>query len=250
MASAFSCTKIHIVGNITKVLFIIFNVAFMLVGLAILIAGAYLASISSDLSFITGSSTLTGALIIVVAGLFSMLLAIMGILAAIFQLRFILLLYALIIFIIIILEIAAGIYGFVRFRELLDGEIKEEFEMAVDAYRLANASDFNVVVVRATDAIQNVFDCCGVLGPEGWMNTTYLQSTKGLLPPSCCVNSASSCNITYNSHAIGCLNATRDFITSNVYAIGGIGVAFGIVEIFGILLAIALCVFIHVRIEL
>lgn len=87
-------------------------------------------------------------------------------------------------------------------------------------------------------------ECCGVLDRSDWSNTSYYSLTNQY-PDSCCAAKMGCGPLT--SHNQNCINATQAFISENAYAIGGIGLAFAIVEVVGILLALLLCCCIHTR---
>ena len=76
-----------------------------------------------------------------------------------------------------------------------------------------------------------------------WSNTTYYNLT-GRYPKSCCAALMNCGPLT--SHNQNCINATQTFISENAYAIGGVGLAFAIVEVAGIVLALLLCLCIHI----
>ena len=93
------------------------------------------------------------------------------------------------------------------------------------------------------------FSCCGIDDASDWMNNTFYSNISYQLPNSCCKANTPICMLN-NSFTEGCLNATIDFISTNIYAIGAVGIAVGIVELIGAVLAMILCVCIHRAIKL
>ena len=87
-------------------------------------------------------------------------------------------------------------------------------------------------------------DCCGVNDRSDWNFSPYVNLT-GLYPNTCCASQVNCGPI--SSHDLDCINATQTFVSENATAIGGVGIAFALVEILGILLAVLLCLCIHIE---
>ena len=75
-----------------------------------------------------------------------------------------------------------------------------------------------------------------------WNFSPYMNIT-GLYPNTCCASQV-NCGPT-TSHDLDCINATQTFVSDNAAAVGGVGIAFALVEVLGIVLAVLLCLCIH-----
>ena len=84
-------------------------------------------------------------------------------------------------------------------------------------------------VTQGWDKIQEGFTCCGVNEPADWKNATKLGGND--VPDSCCATPATGCgkgkvDKPYTDiHSKGCLKEFEDFIKSNVFLAGGVGLA-------------------------
>ena len=158
--------------------------------------------------------------------------------------------------IIVLLEIVAGILGFV-YRGVVVDQIATTFDTAIGGYRVGqDAPDHMQSINDAVIFVQTTFSCCGSTGPQSWINLNLqaVQSDGRNRPPFCanCTISDSSCGrYSFNStisgmteyfHALneGCLDSTRNALQIAAYTAGGLGIAFGILEIIGILISIGL----------
>ena len=114
---------------------------------------------------------------------------------------------------------------------------------------MKNTSDRmkNTFIDDASDLMKNTSD--RMKNTSDWMNNTFYSNISYQLPNSCCKANTPICMLN-NSFTEGCFNATIDFISTNIYAIGAVGIAVGIVELIGAVLAMILCVCIHRAIKL
>jgi len=82
-------------------------------------------------------------------------------------------------------------------------------------------------VTRGWDEIQETFTCCGVDEPKDWANNTYLGINNA--PDSCCDIESPGCGKgklikPYDGlHKQGCLKEFEQFVQSNMYLVGGVG---------------------------
>uniref|UniRef100_A0A8C7ZWS5 Tetraspanin n=1 Tax=Oryzias sinensis TaxID=183150 RepID=A0A8C7ZWS5_9TELE len=152
-------------------------------------------------------------------------------------------LYAVLLCLVFIIELIAGISGFV-FRH----EVKETFFVTFReaVIRYDGRDDKSVAV----DDVQHKLHCCGVSNYTSWFSTLYF-SVSGI-PTSCCI-SFSNCNredlknatlAAGKVHKQGCFELVVSFIENNVGIIAGVtfGIAFS--QVFGMCLACCLSHFI------
>ena len=156
------------------------------------------------------------------------------------------------------------ILGFV-FRNALAQNVKSIVVKAIGDYRGENENDRRNDVNGFVDLMQNQFRCCGYTSFHDWADTTFVvNNSGGWLPSSCnCTSSDNSSCIsvtpselissdatsgstqdlaTQNIWQQNCNESVVNFFNENLGYIAGVGTAFGVFEIFVILVAIALTV--------
>ncbi|CAI8056275.1 Receptor-interacting serine/threonine-protein kinase 4, partial [Geodia barretti] len=74
--------------------------------------------------------------------------------------------------------IIAGVSVIMNRSETAEDSLPED----IRAYTV-NGTDSNAN--RFVDQAQEEFNCCGFNGPDDWVNTTYFEETRGMLPQSC-----------------------------------------------------------------
>lgn len=202
-----------------KYLIFAFNLVFVLVAIALIAVGAYVQIALKDyFDLIEGSFSSAAALLIAV-GVIIFFIAFFGCCGAYKENRTCVLIFAGLLVIIFILEIAGGIAGFV-----LRGKVKD----SVEKYMKKNI-DKNVT---AWDKVQEDFKCCGIHNASDWNQ----------LPKSCCLSPTAGCklNQTNTYYHDGCLDKFTNWVEKHVYQIGAVGIAFAVIQIIGIFFACCL----------
>jgi len=239
--------QINICGKITMIAFIILNIFFLLVGLALVGGGSYLVHTGSNLDFFTGSRYFSGAAIIIAAGIVTFFITIAGILGAIFLSKCLLGIYLVAVVLIVVLEVVAGILGFV-YRDQVTDQASNIAQDALNEYFPEGDSRHKTATNAAIDEIQRDFKCCGWVEPNDWNATEYFNITMSF-PGSCnCTDTNDPkvpCEPTEDGQQTiymrGCRDGVVDFFRDNLVAAGGIGIAFGLLEILAVLMAVGLC---------
>ena len=95
-----------------------------------------------------------------------------------------------------------------------------------DGYR-----DNRTDVVNAIEKLENQFECCGV------NSSVDYETLNRTIPDSCYKDSLAA-----TLHAIGCAEAITDWIWDELPAVGGVIGATLVLEIFGLVAAIALAI--------
>ena len=98
--------------SLLRVLLMMYNVMFMVLSIVILASGIYLLVSGNDVSFAI-SNFLSGSIIVILIGVVILALSILGLVAAIFPFHFLLWLYATLMFLVFVVEVAIGVWGFV-----------------------------------------------------------------------------------------------------------------------------------------
>lgn len=265
-------SDLNVCANIIRVILVIINILFVILGCILIGIGSWGIAIDSDFSFVTGSSIASGAALIIVAGCVTVIICVTGILGAIFKWRPVLVIYAGILTVIVILEIVGGILAFV-----FSGNVVNELEEgSLNAIRLYPASvdapttnSSQRDAMTAVDAIQTSLRCCGYNNATDWPreNPVYLMENNDAPPREggceACTESADDCmrfigtyefqvtvnnstttvtrNYNFTASQEGCINRLEGSLVVIGVAGGAVGVVFGILEITGILFALFLC---------
>lgn len=204
-----------------KRLLFVFNLLFVCVAIGLIAAGAYVQVALKDyFELIEGSFSSAAALLIAV-GVIIFFIAFFGCCGAYKENHTCVMIFAVLLIIIFILEIAGGIAGFV-----LKGKVKG----VVEGYM----SDTLKRGDKVWDEVQKDFDCCGINGPKDWINNNKS------IPASCCKQTPTlNCNST-SAIQTGCLTKFSNFVEDKIYIIGAVGIAFAFIQLVGILFSCCL----------
>lgn len=220
-----------------KYLLFLFNLLFVLAGIGLISAGAYVKVKLDQYYDFFGSDYMGPGILLIVVGVFIFFLAFFGCCGAYKENYCLTMTFAVCLGIIFILEISGGIAGFVL-REDIENEVEKVLKDAQANYGKADHEG----VTGAWDRLQNEFDCCGVESYDDWKNS---QPNKP--PISCCKDSVSeqecadrSYNNTAPINTEGCSKTFEDYLKNKVAIIGGVGIGLAFVQIVGILFACCL----------
>lgn len=206
-----------------KILLFAFNLIFVLAAIGLIAAGAYVQIQLKDyFDLIEGSFSSAAALLIAV-GVIIFFIAFFGCCGAMKENYNCVMIFAVLLTIIFILEIAGGIAGFV-----LKGKVGD----TVTKYMGQTMDNNNT---KVWDEVQKDFQCCGIHNASDWTDH------KRTVPTSCCkVPSAANCTTTGPLYTDGCYDKFSTFIEDKIYIVGAIGIALAFVQIVGILFACCL----------
>ncbi|KAL3855756.1 hypothetical protein ACJMK2_014959 [Sinanodonta woodiana] len=183
-----------------KILIFSFNLLFVLVGIALIACGAYVQiELKKYFQLVEGSFDSAAALLIAV-GVIVFLIAAFGCCGAIRENHTCVMIYAVLLTIIFILEIAGGIAGFV-----LKGKVQTSVENLMN--HSLDEQIKNHPPKGIWDDVQKEFKCCGVNSYTDWI------SRNSTVPDSCCMNSG--CNTTDSTKLF-----TEVRLPSQVYNMG------------------------------
>ena len=255
--------------NCCRIVFILINVVFLFLGAGIAAVASWLIYLGEqhNYSVITGHTMLSGAALLLVAGAITMVVSGVGILGACAMWRPVLFIYILLVIFVALIEIAAGITGFV-FRDEVGSEAKERMFTAMEDYRVSSSSsDYRGDVNNVVGYVQRTFECCGVKSSKDWfMVNPNVTAEEGNKPPSSCL-----CTVGENGHCAqfnftyippgsqderdavyeawnrGCLTQVRDNLYAVAFAIGVVGFVVAATELLGIILAVGMFVCIAKR---
>ncbi|RUS87841.1 hypothetical protein EGW08_004374 [Elysia chlorotica] len=219
-----------------KYLLFLFNLMFVLAGVALIAAGAYVKVKLDQYYDFFGNDYMGPGILLIVVGVFIFFLAFFGCCGAYKENYCLTMTFAVCLGIIFILEISGGIAGFVL-REDIEDEVESVLAEALKNYGKKDHEG----VTSAWDKLQNEFDCCGVQNYTNWM--VVLPKP----PISCCKDSATdnqcaqrSYNDTSAINKDGCSETFENYLKNKVAIVGGVGIGLAFVQVVGILFACCL----------
>ena len=152
-------------------------------------------------------------------------------------------LYIIATLIILGLQLAGGIAGFV-FRDKVQTIIRNRISNITSTYNASSTAPDARAIRIAWDVIQSQFECCGINNSTDWKNG---------IPNSCCrscaatnfitgncTNTPVGCNTTMNIYSVGCQTALISFFQKYLVIIAAIAIAFIISELVVVLMAFCL----------
>ncbi|XP_027787963.2 tetraspanin-6 isoform X3 [Marmota flaviventris] len=138
--------------------------------------------------------------------------------------------YAMFLTLIFLVELVAGIVGFV-FRHEIKNSFKTNYEKALKQYN--STGDYRS---EAVDKIQSTLHCCGVTNYNDWKDTKYYIETG--FPKSCC--KLEDCSPQKDADKVnneGCFIKVMTIIESEMGVVAGISFGVACFQLVGIFLA-------------
>lgn len=211
-----------------KFLLFIFNFIFFIVGLALIIVGAVVQTkLSAYTEFFNGTVNVAAIALIVIGGIV-FIIGFFGCCGAYKEHYCMTLTFSILLAIVFIIEIAVGVAAYVA-RGKVKTVLEEQMQNTMKNY---NDKDN---VKKAWDGMQTEFQCCGVSDDKG---ASEWDEAIGLVPSSCC-KSGATCSDT-SAYKPGCLNELFDWISDNIYLVGGVGIGMAFIQLVGIIIACCL----------
>ncbi|XP_067138156.1 tetraspanin-5-like isoform X2 [Centruroides vittatus] len=235
-----------------------FNVIFWLLGLSIFVVGIWAwteKDIFNNLSRLT-NITLDPAFLLIIVGTITFIIGFAGCVGALRENTCLLAAYAIFLAILLLLEMTAGILGFI-FKDWIKAQTTNGFRAFIVYYR-EDPDRQNLV-----DWIQEQWlECCGIDGPKDWDMNVYFNCSseeRGSreacgVPFSCCKpqpnelikNKQCGYDVRKSDYTRdksvfiyekGCLRAGEEWIEANLMPLTGIAVGMAIFQILGICFA-------------
>ena len=200
------------------------------------------------------SAFLSVSILLIIIGVFVAIIGIVGTIGAILAStvfgRILLGLYAIVLGLLVVCEIAGGIAAAVR-----QNDLENFFRASANStFQQYGGSDRSIN--HTWDTFQQAFKCCGV---ESWTDYSPILGL-GVVPASCC-----NTNTTYSSteceqdrrhvttelvsqgriFSEGCVEAVISDLRNNLGVITGGAIAIGVLQIFGIVLACFVAIYKH-----
>ena len=235
-------------GILAKILLAIINVIYVLVGFILVGAGVAVLVEKDEFQVLTGEDNLIVAIGLIVAGIFTVLIAFLGIISSIGEISSLLIVYAFLSAGLICVEVAGAAVCYIE-RTTITKNADTKFKEYIGKYRDANDDDYNSKVNEVIDVAQSGLHCCGLSGYADWTvyNSEYVLSYG--FPSSCTCNKnedGDKCvrlDLTDDGGVWkrGCNSTFYGLIGSNFTAIGGSGIGVAVIQILTVIIAVSLC---------
>lgn len=232
-----------------KYLMFVFNLLFLIAGLAMVVIGAIAQHYSSK--YLGGINNVnSGAVFIIVIGGVIFIVAFFGCCGAIKENRCLLITFAVMMIIILILAVAAVITAYV-FRKKTDEWIHDQLIEQLMKFNPDTEDKKKDIIYQFWTNTQRNEKCCGVDNATDWKNNTILNKTRSV-PDSCCKEEKDDCGKGYFGHSNasvvfqnGCYDVLKDGYKYSMLIVGGVSIGVALLMVVGIILAFALAHAIH-----
>ncbi|KAM9854368.1 CD151 antigen isoform 2-T2 [Aulostomus maculatus] len=222
-----------------KYLLFIFNILFWLAGGAVLAVGVWTLVEKSDyISLLDSSLYSTSAYILIAAGSIVILTGVIGCCATLKEMKSLLIVYLILLLCIFLLEIVAGVLAYINYQEL-DEDLRQNLRVTMQQkYQQPGEAS----VTQAVDRLHQEFKCCGSNSSSDWSDSIWIKTlaNEQLVPDSCCKSPSEFCGTRDHPSNIykvegGCIMKLEEFILSQLYILGALGVGIAFLQLVGMM---------------
>jgi CD63 antigen len=218
----------------------IFNLLFLLAGLALIIVGAVV-QVQANNTLAFGSSTSSAAIFIIIIGSIVFLVSFFGCAGAINNNYCMVVTYGVLLLLLLLAQIAGVITGFVM-RDKIQATVLD----VMKEYQKEYTDQPDNVATQTWNQTQRSLKCCGTDGYQSW-NISGTMSKTHSVPDSCCKNETLECgyerNIpseAYRFYDQGCSEIVADILKQYLVYVGAVTAAVAFLELIGIIFAFCL----------
>uniref|UniRef100_U5EZJ8 Tetraspanin n=1 Tax=Corethrella appendiculata TaxID=1370023 RepID=U5EZJ8_9DIPT len=225
-------------ANFIKYMLFLFNFLFVITGIILLSVGLTVQGVYHGYSHFLEEQFFTVPKLLIAIGSIIFVIAFFGCCGAYKENYCMVLTFSVLLIIVFILELAAGISGYVLRNETAE-LITQSLNQTMPQY-LKNNTD----IIELWDQVQGNFDCCGLSNPvEDWKAAGF-NATE--IPMSCCRPQIGAIGVLHcppqENEAIvlrktGCVQAFGDYIKSHAVSLGAAGIILAIIQFAGIFFA-------------
>lgn len=212
-----------------RVVFLICDFFFLIMGIGIFIVGIYLKVSRADFTEVLDSKEFEfGTALMVSAGIIVIVVAIIGLIGERLQNQCILGVYLICVILIFCMELAAGITGSL-YRNKIENALKGDMLKGLQ----------NSNKRTAWNNVQEVYECCGVHNATDW-NGVHDPRNPTWIPDSCC--GFENCGTTGSQVAwtIGCFEDAKEWLEINYLTIFLVAIIEAVLQVIQIIMAIVL----------
>ncbi|GLV37098.1 Tetraspanin 74F [Carabus blaptoides fortunei] len=221
----------------------LFNVIFLLAGLAVLGVGIWtILDRHQYVSLLTSATYSAVAYILVCAGALVVIVTIIGCCALSKENRPLIICFTFSLLLIFLIEAMVGILAY-AYKE----QVQTELELNLNNTFLENYY-FDPDRTEAIDNMQKEYKCCGAIRFEDWSASRWqIEHKSGLnrVPDSCCRSVSVNCGKSHhpsNIYYSGCIYKLTDAMESHLNILGAVGLGICALQIFGMIFSCCLYV--------
>lgn len=227
-------------ANLVKYLLFLFNFLFVITGITIMAIGLTVQGAYHNFREILDPQFFSVPTFLVVIGSFIFVIAFFGCCGAYKENYCMTLTFSILLVFIFILELAAGISGYVL-RNDTYSLVSSTLQSSMGKYGGNTSNEITYI----WDEIQVDFDCCGVHNSSDWGKTNQQLFNETFLPMSCCRTTPGAIGAVHCVDPIhpetlrktGCVTSFGNFIKAHAVSLGAAGIAIAVIQFFGVLFA-------------
>lgn len=217
-----------------KWLFVLCNVLFLLMGVAMLVVGAYLQiSNASYMKLVPSDDFFTATALMIASGTIVIVVCLFGFAGVLMESQCFLGIYFLCVLVIFALEIAAGVIGYIYYNEE-DAKLRSRL---LEGLRDPEKRKY-------WDDVQSAERCCGVTNYTDWYRIADADYPSAV-PDSCCdgpVCGLQGYKVAYDE---GCYDKGKDWLRDKFFLLGLSAIILGVLQIICVAAAILLIFFLR-----
>jgi CD63 antigen len=224
-----------------KYLLFVFNLLFLLCGLALIVVGAIVQVQTKDAAAFNGSASSAGIFLIVVGSLI-FIVCFFGCAGAINNNYCMVVTFGVLLLLILLAEVAAVIAGFVL-KDKINETLTTEMLKNQQAY---NPDDPDDIATQTWNRTQHDLKCCGTTDYMSWNESIKMKETNSV-PDSCCKDFFVDCGkgkLTTASEDLfygeGCHQKLMDYLNTYLVAVGIAAAVVAVIQLIGIIFAFCL----------
>ncbi|KAB0794367.1 hypothetical protein PPYR_11206 [Photinus pyralis] len=216
--------------SIVKYLVFLFNFIFVLAGIAFIVIGVLIKLDVSEFKQVLDKIDLpfsVAPILMIVVGVVVFVIAFFGCCGAIKESTCLLTTYAVILLVILIAQIAVGIYAFIQTKEtsFKESDVQSGFAKLISDYGIKTTKE-------AVDFVQEELKCCGAKDKNDWHSQIPASCCKGVQDPNYCPAD--------KAYSSGCGEELYNFLIKSFNIIGIVIIVIAAVELFGAVFALCL----------
>ncbi|KAG4071899.1 hypothetical protein HA402_006060 [Bradysia odoriphaga] len=215
-------------ANFVKYLLFILNFCLVITGIIILSVGATVQGVYHGINGFLDDNYFSIPKLLIAIGVIIFIVAFFGCCGAIKENYCMVLTFAVLMITIFVMELSAGISGYVLRNEAAQ-MLRTNLERTMGDYK-----DLKYIAVL-WDEVQKDFKCCGLNNATDWMNSPIAG-----VPVSCCqieTGTVTTVNCTTeNAFDRGCLKLLTTYIEEHAVSLGAAGVIVALIQLVGVFL--------------
>ncbi|XP_058450550.1 CD63 antigen-like [Malaya genurostris] len=227
-------------ANLVKYLLFLFNFLFVITGISIMAVGLTVQGAYHNFSDILDPQFFSVPTFLVVIGCFIFIIAFFGCCGAYKENYCMTLTFSILLVLIFILELAAGISGYVLRNDTYN-MVSKTLRNSMTQYGGNSSHEITIL----WDEIQVDFDCCGVDSSDDWIKSNDKLFNATTLPMTCCRTAVGTIGYIKcpdsefpdRMRKDGCVKSFGNYIRSHAVSLGSAGIAIAVIQFFGIFFA-------------